>query len=189
MFRPTLKTPPAEQPVTLSEVKAHCVVDFSDDDTLLTGLIGAAVAHLDGFRGILGRAIITQTWSLSQARLRRDFTLPVPDVSAVSITYVDADGVEQSVPSEHVSVYPVASGSRVVISSDFSAPALESGNAAPVTVDFTCGYGAAADVPQSIKLAIYMLVATWYEERTDGEEKSVPSWFNAVISPVRWVAV
>lgn len=186
MFRPILKTAPAEAPVTLDEVKAHCVVGFTDDDTLLTGYISAAVAHLDGFRGILGRAIIDQTWSLSQPRFCRDFTLPVPDVSAVSISYVDIDGASQTVPSEHVSIYPVASGARVVVSSDFFAPSLESGNDAPVTVEFTCGYGAAADVPQSIKLAIYMMVATWYEQRTAGEEMPAPRWIDGLIAPHRW---
>jgi hypothetical protein len=30
---------------------------------------------------------------------------------------------------------------------------------------YTCGYGAAADVPQSIKAWMLMAIATWYENR------------------------
>ena len=34
-----------------------------------------------------------------------------------------------------------------------------------VRVDYTCGYGAAADVPQSIKAWMLLAIATWYENR------------------------
>ena len=34
-----------------------------------------------------------------------------------------------------------------------------------VRVDFTCGYGAAEDVPQGIKRAVLLLVGSWYGNR------------------------
>ena len=62
MHRPVLVTPPAETPVSRTEAKAHLRVDGTGDDDLIDGLIDAAVAHLDGYTGILGRCMVTQTW-------------------------------------------------------------------------------------------------------------------------------
>ncbi|ABF64400.1 hypothetical protein TM1040_1667 [Ruegeria sp. TM1040] len=188
-FRPILTAPPAESPVTLDEVKAQATVDFADDDALLTGLRDAAVAYLDGFRGVLGRAMVTQTWQVQRASWAREMCLPVPDVSAVAISYADAEGAEQTVAAEHVDRLPVATGTLVHLSDDFGLPTLESGNPAPITVQFTCGFGAAADVPANLKLAVKALAATWYETRTTEPSEALPMGVEALIRPYRWVAI
>jgi uncharacterized phiE125 gp8 family phage protein len=57
-----------------------------------------------------------------------------------------------------------------------------------VTVTFSAGYGAAADVPQALRHAIYMLVAYWYEQRETAAGRtmtSVPLGFDALIAPFR----
>jgi uncharacterized phiE125 gp8 family phage protein len=188
-FRPTLITPPAEAPVSLDEVKEHATVDFADDDALLTGLLGAAVAHLDGFRGVLGRALVTQTWQVQRSSWARSIRLPVPDVSAVTINYADVDGIEQSVSASSVSVFPIATGTLISIADGFDLPALEAGNPAPLNIRFTCGFGAASDVPDSLKLAIKALAATWYETRTSQPGEALPLGVDALIRPYRWVGV
>ena len=189
MFRPTLSTPPAENPVTLDEVKAHCVVDYDDDNDLIDSLTGAAIAHLDGFRGILGRAMVSQTWDMSLGAWSRSICLPVPDVSAVTITYSDVDGVSQTVAGANVGIHAITSGTLVYLSDDFDLPALESGNIAPVTVSFTCGFGAAADVPEALKTAIKALVHTWYNNRDTSADEALPLGVNALIAPYRWQRV
>lgn len=188
-FRPTLTTAPADSPVTLDEVKAQAMVDFDDDDDLLTGLRDAAVAYLDGFRGILGRAVVTQTWEIKHAGFTRTFRLPVPDVTAASITYMDADGAEQSVPAGQIVVLPVITGTMVKLSDSFTFPALEDDNPAPVAVQFTCGFGGAADVPANLKLAVKALAATWYESRASEAGEALPMGIEVLIAPYRWVTV
>lgn len=185
MFRPILVTPPAADPVTLAEVKAQCVVDFPDDDDLIAGFISAAVARLDGFRGVLGRAMVTQTWQVSASAWVRSFILPVPDVSAVSIVYDDENGAEQTGPV--VTLHPVATGTLVSISSDYAFPALQSDNAAPIRIEFTCGFGDPADVPSTLKLAVKALAAAWYEDRS--ASKDLPMGVEALIAPYRWTMV
>ncbi|MBY5976725.1 head-tail connector protein [Phaeobacter italicus] len=188
-FRPILITPPAESPITLDEVKAQAIVDFADDDDLLTGLRDAAVAHLDGFRGILGRAMVSQTWQVQQAAWLREICLPVPDVSAVAISYADAGGAEQSVTADDIAVLPIASGTLVSLADSFDLPTLENSNPAPIKVQFTCGFGTAADVPANLKLAINCLAADWYENRSGDTKQGLPMGVEALIRPYRWVAV
>jgi uncharacterized phiE125 gp8 family phage protein len=65
---PVLVTPPVAAPVSLAEAKAHLRVDFDDEDALISGLIDAATQHLDGWSGVLGRALMPQTWEMSLDR-------------------------------------------------------------------------------------------------------------------------
>jgi hypothetical protein len=60
-----LDVPPAVQPVTLAQLKAHANVETSDWDGPLQIYLDAAVAWLDGYAGVLGRAMVTQSWILS----------------------------------------------------------------------------------------------------------------------------
>ena len=59
---PALVTPPSGAVVTLAAAKAHLRVDHDLDDSAIGALIAAAEAHLDGYGGILGRCLLTQTW-------------------------------------------------------------------------------------------------------------------------------
>ena len=81
---PYLVTPPASLPVTLEEVKAFLPVLHDDDDSAISAMIAAAVVHLDALSGILGRAIMQQTWAID-VDAAGDYVLPMPDVTAASI--------------------------------------------------------------------------------------------------------
>src|SRR5690606_14090696 len=62
MHRPILVVAPKMTPVSLDEAKAQLAVEHGDDDALILGYIAAAVDHLDGWSGILGRALVEQEW-------------------------------------------------------------------------------------------------------------------------------
>ena len=59
-----LVTPPAEL-IPLPEAKAWLRVDGMEEDALIGGLLAAATAHLDGWTGVLGRALGEQVWEIS----------------------------------------------------------------------------------------------------------------------------
>lgn len=188
MLRPTRITPPAEMPVTLDEAKAHLVDYAGDDDALITGMIAAATDHLDGYSGILGRCIVSQQW-------RQDFAswsplrLPFPNVSAVSVTYLDVDGVAQAVAAADHRLIDAVRGPEIFFRPGWAAPALEHGAHGPVQITFTAGYGAAADVPASIKAAILLHVGSLYAHREDfvvGDTVAPTGAHDALISPHRW---
>ncbi len=127
---------PGEEPLTLADAKAWCRIDATDEDALLTALIAAARLHVEA---LTGRALITQTWRLVLHHAARLVELPV--VPALALV-VAPDGA-------------VLQGDCVLL----LAPVDE------LTLDYTAGYGDAADVPPDLKQAVLQLVAYWYENR------------------------
>jgi len=92
--------------------------------------------------------------------------IPRPRLQSVtSISYTDTVGVSAEVPAGDYIVDSASEPGRVVLRSSASWPVAELQAAAGVVVRFVAGYGAAGDVPQSIKQAALLLVGHWYENR------------------------
>lgn len=164
-LKPVLVTPPAVVPVTLAEAKRQCNVLFDDDDSLLEALADVAIEHLDGYAGILGRALINQSW-------RQDYhcfgamRLPLePLVSITSVKYYDADNVQQTLAG---TVYEVVTDNRgpiITLKYGQTWPTTYSRRDA-VSVTFVAGYGeAATDVPAPIRHAARLHLAHMYKYR------------------------
>lgn len=152
-------TAPASSPVTLSETKKHLRVFYSDDDEVIQDYIDSAVHHFDGWRGLLGRCLITQTWQQHDRQFRRRYKSPFPDMSAVVVKYYDTAGDLQTVSSSNY----VIEGEMVRFMSTYTLPDLYDERDYPVQIDWTCGFG--SSVPEDIKTGIKMLVAHWYRNR------------------------
>lgn len=173
---------PAEAPVSLVEAKAHLRVDHTDDDTLITSMIEAATGHLDGWDGVLGRCLVTQTWEVKYPAWRSSYRLPFPDVQSVALTYTDEDGGTQTVAP---SLYRLYMRDLRPLST-FTSPALRDEDDEAVTLSVTAGYGDAADVPAAIKAAILLHVGTLYEVRETMAERLQPTGaYDMLIAPYR----
>lgn len=176
MYAPIRTTSPATTPVSLTEVKAHCRVDGTDSDAVLTILLNAAVDHLDGWTGILGRALVTQTWRQDYCSFTTPLRLAVgPVASVTSVTYYDTDNVQQTLANTVYALRNDAQGARLDLKVDQVWPAYYA-RADAVSVTYVAGT-AAADVPASIKAAILLLVSHWNENReavTDGAMSALP---------------
>lgn len=164
----TLFTAPAAEPVSASEAKSHLRIDISDDDTLIGTYITAARVRVEQE---LNRALVTQTWELvldgfpAGDRIR----LPLPPLQSVtSVKYTDEDGVEATYSSANYLVDTDAEPGQIVLKSGVTWPAVTLlREVAAVRIKFVAGYGLAAAVPEPIKLAIKLLVGTYYENRED----------------------
>ena len=187
MIRPVRVAAPVEYPVSILEAADHCRVTNDLEASQLEGFIAAATAHLDGYAGILGRCLITQTW-------RQDFNdwtdvrLPFTDIKSPSIIWRNALGVSSPVAGADFYVEENHLGAHVRFVSGWSAPSLPMTGAAPVSVTFTAGYGGAEDVPRSIRQAILLMVGHWYSNReavTDGALTAMPLSVDALITPHR----
>ena len=70
-----LITPPALEPVSLAEAKAHLRIDGDDDDALVTAAIVAARVHVEA---ATRRALIEQGWRVYLDAWPRKRIVPIP---------------------------------------------------------------------------------------------------------------
>lgn len=187
---PVRTVAPSVPLVTTVELKAQCRIDSSDDDTLLDGLIAAATAHLDGYSGILGRALLEQTWQRDFADFSDCMRMPVGDLmSAPVVTYYDIDNVQQVLSSDAYSALSDEIGPFITLNDGYSWPSVATRLDA-VRLTWVAGYGAtAADVPAAIKHAVMLLAADWYEHRENSALGAgntaieLPFGVNALVGP------
>jgi uncharacterized phiE125 gp8 family phage protein len=187
MLRPALVTPPSAPILTLAEAKAHLRVDHTDEDALITALVAAAVSHLDGYAGVLGRALVQQTWRQDRGAFEDEMRIPVGDVlSITSITYYDSSNVQQTLSTSIYEARADEMGPLVGLKADQVWPVTYSREDA-VRITWTAGFGAdASAVPEGIKAAARLLIGGWYENRSTGE---IPAAVGALVAPFRRVSV
>jgi uncharacterized phiE125 gp8 family phage protein len=161
-----LKTAPATAPITLAEVKAHLRVDHTDDDTLIQALLDAAVSHLDGYTGILGRCMISQVWELYyDAFPSGDMQIPLGNIISIdTVEYVDPTTEIYTTWADTNYEVDEKSVEGWIVPIDTWPTAMETTNAVRVT--FTAGFGATAtSVPAAIRAGMLLMIGNWYENR------------------------
>lgn len=183
-----LITPPALEPVSLADAKAHLRLDTDDDDDLITAAIVAARVHVEA---LTRRALIEQGWRayFDCWPRKRLVALPVaPLISVEAVTVYDDDGEATVVSSDDYEVDTVSVPGRLLLLTPVPATVKRAING--IEIDLTAGYGASSvDVPSPLRQAIMMLVAHWYEHRGavghDLAGNTPPHGFHALISPYR----
>ena len=188
-----LVTPPAVEPVTLAEAKAHLRIDFSDDDALITTLIAAARQQAET---ITGRQICTATWklvldafpgpSLMGVPAGSPFTLPghailvprSPVASITSIQYLDMGSTLQTMSSTYYATDLACEPARITPIFGQIWP-ITLPQIGAVSVTFVAGYGVAVAVPEGLKAWIKIRVGSMYANREEvtSSVKSVPVGF------------
>ncbi len=151
-------------PVSLADMKLHLKVesDETKDDTLITTLISAATTYCQEFQH---RSYVTQTRILYFDEFPLMFSVPYPPlISVTSIQYVDTDGDTQTLDSGEYRVDTGNQPGRITEAYNSTWPATRAVTNA-VILTYSAGYGAASDVPDTVKAAIKLLVAHWYENR------------------------
>ncbi len=193
---PALVTPPVEMPVSLEQAKAHLRVDHDEDDELIEAVIAAAVGHLDGYGGILGRALMPQEWceyaSFFPASRVIEMRL-APVLEIVEVRTRDADGVETVLDENSYRLLAPASSRPVLLFGvDVALPALASAPDA-LSVIYRAGYEDAEGnpaVPPALISAIKLMVGDLYrypETVAQGAVSAVPmsTTVDRLVSPYR----
>lgn len=154
---------PALEPITTAEAKQHLRVDLSDEDEYIDTLIVASRAFAENHTR---RQLITATWQLTLDRFPWVIELRRPPIQSVtSITYVDTDGVTQTLDSSLYRVDVTGVTGRVTPAFGESWPSTRAVTSA-VTVTYVAGYGGTGDdVPGPFKHAIKLVLAHYHENR------------------------
>jgi uncharacterized phiE125 gp8 family phage protein len=176
-----LTTPPATEPVTLDEAKAHLKIDTTDDDTLIGTLICAARSKAEW---TTGRAFVTQGWTLALDRWPCDGVFEIPFAPLQNVASVTAYALDDTATVLDPATYQVDTVSaRLTLKANASPPVnLRALNA--VQIAFTAGYGdGESDVPALIREAILQIVADMYVNRGDANE--IPPTAMALLAPYR----
>jgi len=157
---------PVEEPVTVTEAKAHLRVEVAEDDALIGRLITDAREWAERHTQ---RSLCKQTWRLWLDAWPNDGALRLPGGKVLAVThvkYTDSAGAEQTVNSADYTLVAKSPDrpARIVPAYGKSWPsARDVPNA--VQVEYEVGYGDAADVPAIFKQSILLHVGWHYEHR------------------------
>ncbi|MGQ7792922.1 head-tail connector protein [Faunimonas sp. B44] len=172
---------PAVEPVLLAEAKAHLRLDTDDEDELVGALIVAArVAVETEMRAVT----VAQDWRIGIEDWRTGYAVAIPVLPLLAVTEIRAidTGTVSVIPAEDYLVHPAEGAVRLLREQHPPPKGWE--------IDFTAGWGTSGvDVPQPIRLAIRMLVAHWYENRSPAMSSDRPlegpAGWRALIAPYR----
>lgn len=188
-----LVTPPAAEPVTLSDAKAFLRVGTGHEDGLILQLIASARQRVESETG---RALISRTyrealdtWDVPGriADSGRQFRLPMPPlISVISVTTFAADDVASVWDAANYVVDAASDPGRIAVRSGaFPRP----GRAvAGIEILFEAGYGANADdVPEALREAVMRLTADAYLNRDGNGERPLPMAVQSLLAPFKRV--
>src|SRR5262245_8361145 len=189
-----LVTPPTDKPVTLAQLKDHLRIEqgWTEEDNELTNQLDAAIAYVDGYYGILGRALEIQEWNYITDVFpcgAQPMLIPLgPVLTVVQVAYDDSDGVVQIIDPADYELDLTSNRQWILIDIDIGwpSPTFESANS--VRINFTAVYvrnGDASTVPDSIQQAIKLLAQHFYDRK--GEV--IPPAIGALLDPWRWLRV
>jgi len=184
----TVSVEPTAEPVTVDDLKTYMRLDSSTYDDMLEGYIKACRQAVEKHTGL---SLMPQTRQLFLDDFPDDdgnIELPYGPVRSVSsVTYLDADGDEQTLATSVYrtdlnNVYP-----RIGLDYEQEWPETR-GVINSVTVTYTCGY-AHGRVPQPIKQCIKALASDLFEhpesnvELTLAENRTYKFLLNAYTVP------
>jgi len=138
----------ASEPVTLNEAKAWLKVDYSDDDTVITGLIKGARQTIEKLTSL---ALVNKSVTLTIETTKEErVTLPYGSVSALVVTDDEDETLELN------DTYSLR-GNMLSLN----------GSGGVYHLAYTV---AVTDVPQALKEAILMEVAERYDNKGEAKE-------------------
>lgn len=170
-------TNPASLLVSVSDLKTYLRVDHNNEDALIEALIKSSVAYCENY---LNSAFIQRTLQVRyQWPISGVIKLPImPVISISSVKYYDAADEEQTLSIGNYTLDLISGNITIDIwPTDVK-------DASTWLVEYVAGYSTPADVPQNVIIAIYMLVADAYENRSDGV-RNMTSASEKLLNPLR----
>lgn len=179
-------TPPAAEPLTLAEVKAHLRLDDGEEDALLLSLVAAAREHLERETGL---CLMAQSWRLHLDDWPADGIIRIaksPVQAIQTVTVFDADGEPLQVPLEDHLLDGGGRPARLWLRHPPAPGQAMNG----IEIDFAAGYGeAGTDVPDTLKRAMLIHVGHMFAFRgvipPDRQPAGIPDGYERLVAPFR----
>ncbi len=153
-------TAPSTGVVSLDDARAHLRVTDTSEDQLISDYIMAASGYLDARDGVLGEALVTQSWRLYMDA-PAEVTLPLGPVQSITVVkYLDANGTEQTFGSTN---YRLSGADFILV--DGAAWPITANREDAFWIDYAAGYGPATSVPMTVRSAALLMIAELYERR------------------------
>lgn len=179
----SVSSAPSVEPISLTEAKNYLKLDATADNDLITGIIQAAREEVEAYTS---KRLITQTLVeyFEFFPHKPWFTLAASPVQSISsIQYYDTDNQSQVMSSGDYVLDGTSTPARIGLNLDATWPSTANRLKA-VSVTYVAGYGNAAAVPLRIKEAMYLMIADWYDNRTD-PVRSMPTASLRILDKIR----
>ena len=186
----TLKTAPTKDAVTVAEAKTHLRILDTNDDTKIGLIVSEATRWAEG---MMGKAIISQTWTWRADAFPGVIYLDMPPLNSVThVKYYDTAGVLQTltaVTDYQTDIY--STPGRIAPAYGTSWPSTK-GIFNAVEVEFICGMASSevnlALIPDGkhIREQVLKVVAFSYENRGEGTLLKIPEDAEKAILSHKW---
>ncbi|CAN7514108.1 head-tail connector protein [Bosea sp. LjRoot237] len=185
---PLALTPPAIEPVSLSEAKDFLRILADDEDELLGTLLTAARLMIEAASG---RLLIEQSWRvvLDAWPQGGEIRLPLSPVRSLTAARVHPPaGAAELVAPSSLTLVEGPDPPLIGVSGPVPAP----GRArSAIEIDLVAGFGATRDtVPAPLRQAVLRLACRWFEHRGDVVSRDamrLPAEIAALVAPFRRV--
>ncbi len=153
----SLESPPATEPITLSEAKLFLRVDDTIEDTLISNLIATARKAAETYTR---RSLITQSWKISYddyapSKIRL-FNCPVQSITSVASIARDSNQTVLAASKYYLN----AGKDRLIIDTALISHRVE--------IIYVTGYGnSASDIPENIRQGMLSHIARLFEKRSE----------------------
>ncbi len=183
-------TEPTLEPVTTAEAKTHLRVTQSNDDTYIDGLVIVARKNVEtrtGFR-LFDQTTELRGDAFDSVGLVKPLNRAIlslgtaPIIAVTSIKYDDLDDTEQTLLSSKYWTDLLSVPARVQTKTFWPATKSKIG---AVRIQLNTGWADVDDIPEHFKLAVKMLIAHWYFNRTAVDEikfHDVPEGINSILA-------
>lgn len=206
-----LVTSSTGEPINLEEVKIHLRLDVGEtqEDDLILGLIGAARERVEN---ITHRKLMPEThyvyyndWPSDEDRNwdrftpnpnpdYRYFNIPYPPLRSIpssGLYYTNSSGSSTTLSSTKWDADTAGEPGRLVLDYNSDWPTVTLAENNPIRIEFNCGYAGSTDIPNSIKVAMKLMIGNWYENREEnyvgpvGTVIEISNTVKALLSPYR----
>jgi uncharacterized phiE125 gp8 family phage protein len=173
-----LTTPPAAEPVSLAEAKAHLRVTHAEDDAYIGALIKTARQSVESETGL---GLMPQGWSLFLDDWPCDGIVKIPLAPVLAVTEVKIYGADNMGVTLDPASYVedrVSRPARLKMLSWVKPGRAVNGIEILLSIGF-------ATVPEPLRQAVLLLVGHWHATRGDGPAEARPLMVSHLIQPYR----